>query len=266
MTNYFKYDLNQLWRNNGRAVIVLGFLSVFSYLVWVIGSLVFTRSWQAPGIVARSVFFYVGLLILVLFNTRSYGYLTEKKAGSAWLMIPASTTQKFVSMMVITVLVLPLAYVCSYLVLDGIICLLDPTAGDSLITGVGPLISAMDEAISEAGIEGFTIRPGLLVFPFALQLIGNLLYFLLCGICFKKWKLVGAFAILLALSMVITPITSGMAIHWWAPYLEGISAADDPALVVEMLNRIVNWGTAINAITVVGLGAGIYYRIKTLTH
>ncbi|MBO4635300.1 MAG: hypothetical protein J5669_08005 [Bacteroidales bacterium] len=264
--NYFLYDLKQLWRNNGRAVILLGFLSVFTYLVWVIGSLVFTREWHAPTLVARAIFFYVGMFILVLYSTRTYGYLTEKKAGSSWLMIPASATQKFVSMMVISIVVLPLAYICSYLLLDGVICLLDPSAGDSLITGLGPLLSSIGEFTTEADIAGFDINLGLLAVPFILQLISNFLFFLLCGICFKKWKLVGAFAILLVISMVITPITSGLAIHYWAPYIEYISVEDDPERLVSLVNTIINIGTAINTVLVLGLGAGIYYRIKTLKH
>lgn len=260
--NYFQYDLKQLWRNNGKAVIVLGFLSVFSYLVWVIFSLIFTGEWHAPGVSARVSFFVLGWFILMLYNTRSYGYLTEKRAGSAWLMIPASTLEKFVSMMVITIIVLPLAYVVSYLLLDGAISLLDPTAGDAIVTGAAPMLEAIGEGLEAAGVAGLEINLGLFLIPIILQAIGNLLYFLLCGICFKKWKLVGAFVLLLGASMVFTPISVGLVMHGWAPMVE----IADSVQAMELLNNALNWGTLLDALMVLGFGAGIYYRIKTLKH
>lgn len=266
MINYFKYDLKQLWRNNGRAVILLGFLSVFTYLVWVIFSLIFTGSWQAPGAGARVAFFLIGLFILVLYNTRTYGYLTEKKAGSAWLMIPASTGEKVASMLFITIVVIPLAYIVSYLLLDSIIALLDPTAGGSLIGGIAPLISAINEELADASLNGVNINWGLMLIPLTIQLIGNSLYFLLCGICFKKWKIVGAFGILLAFSMVITPIVSGLSVHFWAPYLNSLRADADASRYLIFFNSLFNWSTLIDTIWAVVMAVAIYFRVKTLKH
>ena len=134
---YFKYDLKQLWHNNGKAAIALGFISVICYIVWVAFSLIFTGVWQAPGLTARLVFFVVGSLILVMYQTRTYGYLTEKKAGQLWLMVPASTLEKYASMMIITIFVIPLAYVVSYLALDSLIGLFDNTSGGPLVSGFG---------------------------------------------------------------------------------------------------------------------------------
>ena len=264
--NYFVYDLKQLWRNNGKAVILLGFLSLITYLLWVTFSLIFTGAWHAPGIAARAVIFYVGALILVLYNTRTYGYLTEKHAGSAWLMIPASTLEKFVSMMIITVIVLPLAYVASFLLLDGAITLLDPSAGNSLITGAIPSIGDLNRAVSEVSETGLDVNLGLLALPLILQLVANFLYFLLCGICFKKWKLVGAFAIILGIQIVFMPIISGLALHRWAPYFENLSASEDPVAIINLINTAMNWGTILDVLLILGFGWGIYYRLKNLKH
>ena len=51
---YFKYDITQMWRNNGKAVIMLGGISLIVYLIWVIFSLVFTGTWQGPEIAVRA--------------------------------------------------------------------------------------------------------------------------------------------------------------------------------------------------------------------
>ena len=241
--NYFKYDLKQLWHNNGKAAIMLGFISVICYLIWILGSLVFTGSWNAPGIGARTFFFALGSIILVFYQTRTYGHLTEKQAGQAWLMIPASHLEKFVSMMLITILCIPLAYVASYVVLDSLIAWLDPTAGDPIVTGASSLAQAISSGVSAASEEGYHFNLGLLAVPLLLQQIANFLYFLLCGISFKKWKIVGALAIMLAASTVITPLFSFFALHTWSPMLEAYGNGDDPVLIAQFVNTAMNWGT-----------------------
>ena len=260
--NYFVYDLKQLWRNNGRAVIVLGGLSLLSYLLWVTCALIFTHGWQAPTLAARGTIFYIGALILVLYNTRSYGYLTEKKAGSAWLMVPASALEKFISMMIITVFVFPLSYVASYMLIDGVICLIDSTAGQALIGGIGPLTQMISEGLERAGEQGLSFNLSVLAFPVLLQFISNLLYFLLCGICFKKWKLIGAFGILVGVEIVITAVLSIITLG----NVEWYNNLNDVASLESFMNAAMTVAGFINAALVLGLGWGIYHRIKTLKH
>lgn len=264
--NYFKYDLKQLWHNNGKAAVLLGFISVICYLIWVLGSLVFSASWNAPGPEARIMFFILGSIILMFYQTKTYGYLTEKRPGQAWLMIPASTLEKFISMMIITIIVIPCAYVVSYLVLDSLIALLDPTAGQSILMGVTPLAEKISTGLSAASEEGYQFHLGLLAFPLLIQQISNFLYFLLCGISFKKWKIVGSLAIMLALSAVITPLFSLISLHTWAPMLASYGSGDDPVIIANFVNNVMNWSTVINSVIMIGLAIGIYFRIKTLKH
>lgn len=264
--NYLKYDLKQLHRNNGRAVVLLGFLSLLCYLVSVIFSLVFTGRWEAPSLAARAIIFVLGAFILVLHTTRTYGYLTEKRAGSAWLMVPASSLEKFISMVLVTVVICPVTYVLSYLSLDAVICLFDSTAGGSVLMGSGYLLDRVEEGLIQAGEEGFHFNMALLLIPAAIQFIYNILYFLLCGISFKKWKLVGSFAVLLVVEIAIVSLVSFMTSHfaWLELYLN--VDASNPADAIAFLNGLMNWGTAINLLILAGMGAGVYYRIKTLKH
>ena len=266
--NYFKYDLKQLWHNNGKAAILLGGISVICYVIWVLGSLVFTGSWQAPGIAARLCFFAFGSLFLVFYQTRTYGYLTQKQPGQAWLMIPASALEKAISMMIITVILLPLAYIVSYLALDGIIALLDKTAGDAILVGWVPASQEISNALSAASEEGFQFNLSALALPVIFQFMGNLLYFLLCGICFRKWKIASGLAITMAASAVFTPIFSHFALNTWSPMLAeyGSGHGDDPTVILEFLNSVISWGTVVDFLIVVALAIGIYYRIKTLKH
>lgn len=259
--NYFKYDLTQLWRHNGLAVVLLGFINLIVYLLWVLCAVIFTGTWAAPGIEARIVVFVIGWMILVFRMTRTYGYLTEKRAGSAWLMVPASALEKCISMLIITMILMPLAYFASYLLIDGALALVDPTVGKALLASGGTLMAKINEGLAEASRNGVEFNLKLMAFPLILQGMYNIIYFLLCGISFKKWKLVGAFAILMGIGMVSSFLFSTLFLHGWAQKLELME--DEPALFI---NTAMNFGTAFNVVVFIGLALGVYYRIKTIKH
>ena len=93
---YFKYDLKQMWRNHSKAAIMIGGASAIFYVVWVLFSLVFFQHWTSPVIYARFGVLVLAFAVLEFYQAYTYGYLTDKKKGSAWLMIPASKAEKFV--------------------------------------------------------------------------------------------------------------------------------------------------------------------------
>ena len=263
---YFKYDITQMWRNNGKAVIMLGGISLIVYLIWVIFSLVFTGTWQGPEIAVRAFVMMVGWIILICYQTRTYGYLTEKRAGSSWLMVPASTLEKVLSMLLITVILQPLAYFCAYLLVDGLLALLDPTVGTALIASVGPAATEVHEALNEGVAQGFEVHLWMFFIPVILQAMYNLMYFLLCGITFKKWKLIGAFAVLIGISIVSTLFFSLFAWGDWVDKLQMIKDMDDPVNVINFANVMLSVLTSVNFLIFLLMGTGIYYRIKTLKH
>ena len=263
---YFKYDLRQLWHNNGKAALALGFISVICYIIWVAFSLIINGTWQAPGLVARLVFFGIGSIILIYYQTRTYGYLTEKKAGQSWLMVPASTLEKFVSMMIITIVVIPLAYLVSYLALDSLIGLLDKTSGGPLLGGIGSVMDSVNSALSAANEEGFQFNLAAFMIPSVIQFIFNLLYFLLCGICFKKWKILGGIGIMLGAEAVITPVFSSVIFKYWTPLISGEEYQGDPAVINDIMHQVAIYANVVNIVLLLAVSVAIYYRIKTLKH
>lgn len=263
---YFMYDLKQLWHNNGKAALALGFISVICYIIWVAFSLIFVGTWQAPGLVARLVFFSIGSMILVFYQTRTYGYLTEKKAGQSWLMVPASHLEKFVSMMIITIIVIPLAYLVSYLVLDSLIGLLDKTSGGPLLGGFGSVMDSVNRALSAAREEGFQFSLSAFLIPSVFQFIFNLLYFLLCGICFKKWKIMGGIGIMLGVEAVVGPVLSSLIFKYWTPLISGEEYQGDPAVINDIVHQVAIYANVINIVLLLAVAVAIYYRIKTFKH
>ena len=102
---------------------------------------------------------------------RSYGYLTEKKAGSNWLMVPASKAEKFVSMLLMVCIVIPLLFFVVYMVLDGFLSLVDPTYGQALFTGFTGAYGKLLEGLTEFSAESpIAFTPSSFVFPTIISL------------------------------------------------------------------------------------------------
>jgi hypothetical protein len=260
---YFKYDLKQMWRNHSKAAILIGGASAIFYVIWLLFSLVFTQQWNTPPIAARVVILVIAFAILELYQVRTYGYLTEKRAGSAWLMIPASKAEKYVSMLLVTLVVIPLLFFAVYFLIDGFLALVDPTYGQALLTGaVGAYKALIDGMATFNGTSPIAFTTSGL---FGYTLVGffcNFLYFLLCGICFKKNKLVSAIAILFGISLLFSLITGLFVPTVVKDYAVNL----DETQVAEWAVRMMNFSVIVTCIVTVGLAWGVWRRIKTIQH
>ena len=252
---YFKYDLVQMWRNHGRTLMVFAGLGLLSYLV-------FEQSWDAQALSFRVVMFIVAFSLVELFQARFYGHLTERKAGSAWLMIPASRAEKFVSMLLMVNIVIPVAFLAVYLALDGILSLLDPTFGQSIAAAAGDLVAkargGMDTMFTESPV---TISAAGIIGILLLSNCVNFTYFLLCGLCFKKNKIGGALLVIFLISVVLS-ILGTLAIIPNGEFLVDLEEADAIRVATGFLNGMVVFSCLLFA----GLAWGVWYRLKTLQH
>ena len=264
---YFKYDLKQMWRNHSKPAILIGGAGIIFYVLWILGSLVFTQSWTAPPIVARFVVLLFAFMVLEFYQTRTYGYLTEKKAGSSWLMIPASGTEKCISMVLVTILVIPALFFAVYFLLDGFLSLVDPTYGKAMVTGFFSVYSDFVNALGSFNDESpILFTPASLIFPTIVSTFCNFLYFLLCGICFKKNKIGAAIAILFGISTLMSLIGGLIIPHLDLERIFLNLDAVDGQTAARWVVGLMNASVAFTCLLTIGLGWGVWRRIKTLQH
>lgn len=257
---YFKYDLMQMWRNHVKAAIGIGLAGLAGYFVAVIFNLIIDAEWQGPSLVYRFIVFSLAALAFELYQTRTYGYLTEKRRGSAWLMMPASTFEKWLSMMLITLILLPVLFLASSALVDAVLCLADPTMEKSMLTVLSGGFKELSEGLLEINDEYMTNwSVGVLGWPFVVSLWTNLLFWLLCGVCFKRNKILGGFVIMLGLSIALSSFTSINMRGEMIGY-------HDVASAEAGIRSLMNWFTAIEAIVAAGLAGGIFWRLKNLKH
>ena len=257
---YFKYDLTQMWCNHVKAAILIGFSGLILYILGIAFNAVFNQVWAAPGFGARVTVFLLACFALELYQTRTYGYLTNRKKGASWLMIPASTFEKWLSMILMTLVVIPVAFLATYTIIDAILAAADPTYGQLLIGAAKSVIAQAQESLAEANNEySTTWNIGVMALPAIIGYVCNFLYFLLCGISFKRNKILWAFIILFITSIALSTVLTmfGLQTHY---------DIDDLAEAEALIRSVIGWITTVSAVLAVGLAGGIFFRIKTLKH
>ena len=262
---YFKYVLVQLGRRHAKPALMIAGSGLILYIAWVAGSLVFDHSWSAPSLTARVVVAFLSAAVLELFYAYLYGFVTDRRKGASYLMVPASTTEKFVSILVNALIVIPVVFICVQLGVDALLCLADPTMEGTMAAGGYDTYVKLLNRISEDEEVAF-LTSSLSGFSIMTLLSGafNYLYFLLCGMCFRKNKIVGAIVIAMGVSFVMS-LVFGLFAPQLVTWAESISDIDlDQGR--ELLTGMITWMNVVTGLLVVGVAGGIFYRLKTLKH
>ena len=263
---YLKYDLVSCWRENRTFLLTLALIPVIIYFTTVFyglmtkGLSVFINMAARPVLPARiSAFSIVAVIFVIFFPARSYGFITEKAKGSAWVELPASRFEKFLSMMLICLVIMPLAFFCTYLLSDAVVCLADSKCGTPIFSswmGWGEMLKT--ESPVTLGGNGLWIIVATVLSFMSIFLLGALL--------FKKKKVLGTILALFILSIVsslfgsifiksVGPDSIGRFFSDWA-----YNHADNLAFWINF------WGNVGTAIVVIGCGIWSWFRIKRVQH
>lgn len=263
---YFVYDLKRQWKNIGMLMLIFSLFPIIFYMLYMFFAALFDGGLMKifigleidgpAGGTRFGVFAVMSTIFVMLFPSRAYGEITNKAKGSEWLMLPASRLEKFTSMMLISLIVIPLVYVVVYFLSDAFVCLLDKSCGDSLMSfRINKEIGSSDFVIPANGL-----------WILASTIVGNAIVFLLGGLIFKKWKVVGTALVLFALGMVFSGLFSTFItnadLEWWGNWFTdwAIRHADNLDL---WLNALLNfWLLLILAIC----GTWSWFRLKRLQH
>ena len=199
---YFVYDLKRQCKNIGMLTLIFALFPIIFYMLYMFfaalfdgglvsiftgGAITGPQQW-----VRFSIFGCMISVFVMLYPSRAYGEITDKAKGSEWLMLPASRLEKFTSMTLNTLIVIPLVFIIVYLFSDSLVCLFDKSCGD-------PLISfRINEVIGSDALS----FPANGLWILAANVIVSASVFLLGGLIFKKWKVIGTLLVLFAIGMI----------------------------------------------------------------
>ena len=252
---YFKYDLVNAKSNFGLALLILGFLPLMTYIVSNLFSLIFTGQWIGAtagtgiGGAAVSASYIISSIIL---GIKLYGSITDKKAGSNWIMIPASTFEKFLSMILIVFVIAPLCLAALLLLSDLIL---------SLVPGYHSIRGWIGEVVGTMAENGFQVNYIAMIWLMWGQYA---LAFLLGAIIFKKAKvgktILWMFIISAVLGVFMTKLIGVTNIT--ENFIKEASVVD-----MSSFQSRLNWYLNISWIGWIALiCGGIYWRLKTIKH
>ncbi|MCM1501614.1 MAG: hypothetical protein NC115_02955 [Bacteroidales bacterium] len=261
---YFVSDLRSSASRYALSFLIISFMGVIIYAGTVIMGFLIKGTWGGPEVFFRTATFAICVAVLVLtMPQKLYGHITEKRAGSTWLMIPASTFEKYLSMVLICAVIVPALFIGIYLGVDALLCTIDSTCGVTICHIGKEIFGYRDEIPTEViSAIGGLINP----LSYIDDIIGIILIFLLGAIFFRNAKVAKTILCLMALSMAMSIIGTPF-IH---SYVEAL--ASNPAMSLDEFFSNSLFGNlalidTINDIAVIVISlAGIFFRVKTLKH
>ena len=229
-------DFNNIWRNAGTSLLIITLLPILAWLLW----------WALSGIeeipaIAPEVrwCFIAGsaLLAAMVSPSRMYRTANLQKEGIYFAMLPASKLEKYLSMLLFTIVVCPLLCFLGGVVLDYFLTLLPFGPYDKWLWQTDYLADALDgyRALVAGKFPDVNQDTMLLVqvfTPWKVVLyalfchLSNVALFLFTNTIFKKHKvlqtLLWTWLISFVLNLVLTPVMGAMMLsgNWLQEFLE----------------------------------------------
>ena len=229
-------DFNNIWRNAGTSLLIITLLPILAWLLWWALSGVEEIPAIAPEVrwcfIAGSV-----LLAAMVSPSRMYRTANLQKEGIYFAMLPASKLEKYLSMLIFTIVVCPLLCFLGGMVLDYFLTLLPFGPYNKWLWQTDYLADALDgyRALVAGKFPDVNQDTMLLVQVFTpwkvvlYALLCHLSYvalFLFTNTIFKKHKvlqtLLWTWLISFVLNLVLTPVMGAMMLsgNWLQEFLE----------------------------------------------
>ncbi|MCF0173900.1 MAG: hypothetical protein HUJ95_01030 [Bacteroidales bacterium] len=247
---YFVADIKRAASNYGITLLYFTLGGLAIYLVGALLSLAFGGGWIHASYASRFIFFLIfEFCVVITAGAKLYGFVTDKREGSSFISLPVSTLEKTLSMIIITAFIVPCIFFCGYVSIDWLISTFDVACGDSIIDA-----SAFLSGVSEFG----DTLSGMNFWAFSLvQIIFNMIIFLLGAVCFRNHKI----AKTLLFVFIATSIFSSLLSLIFAPF-----TPCNANTIIANFNSITTISFIVEIVVTLLLGFAVYYRVKTIKY
>jgi len=250
---YFKWDFHSACCNYGLSMLLCGSLPLIIFALSQLFSLVVSGHWfESSNNAIWSIAFVTAILVVTLtLPVKCYGRITEKRYGSEWLMIPASTLEKTLSVFIMMCIVAPLALFVLLLFWNVLLSSVFPLYfGKSLFVTLNP------------AFVNSPVSPAFLVTCIVLGWFNNILTFTLGAVCFRKSKVVRTVLVSTAVTFVVSYLMLALIGHTFD--ISGINFSigpDDPPYVIR---SFVRGCCIVSSLVSLALLSAIYFRLRTI--
>ena len=215
---YLKSDFDAFISKYGITLLVVSTMPITCDVFTGVFSLMNMGRWQGLEIASRLAFFVTfGMILLISAPAKLYGHLTDRKEGSAFLLLPVSRLEKYISMILITCIVLPFIFILIYLGLDVMVCMIDSTTDVSVFSFIYSLedFKATLAGVPVENLSRLLNNFGSLANPYLYidDIIQVSLIFLLGAIIFKTSKTGKTMGSVILISLVFKLATAPILAH-----------------------------------------------------
>lgn len=259
--NYLAYDLNKAFSTYGLSALISGLIPVIMFVFYELFSLTLKQSLLPMPAAARFVaFLIVSAIFMISAPTKIYGSITDKRAGSDWLMMPVSSFERFLSMMLILCIILPSTFFVLFFGSDFLLSVIAPVNyGDTVFyNGIKEILSYLS---SSEFNDAVTLSPACFIIPW-LEWCTATLTFALGAIWFKERKVAKTILVCLGIGIVFSlfvALLSNFISLDSFEYLDKLT----PLFMQRMINLAINLRYILSFSILLLL---IYLRIRTLKH
>lgn len=240
---YFRSELASIFSGKGISILAFGLMPVYIFVLDILFSS-FGYEYKYMYVFSRSIFFAIaGFIFVIWMPAACYGYITEKRAGSIFTLLPASVLEKTLSMIINTMIIIPLSFLAIYFALDLLITLAvgSPVKDSIMLYLFTQPLTAAEVSFSDM----------------LLSAANNMLFFLLGAVIFKKHKIAKTILVLMGISIVVSfgaiSVINAIYMDW-----ETVARIDIGSLSV--------WNTVWSCILCAALSAGIFFRIRKIQY
>lgn len=264
-----KHDGASFAQNLGLALIILWAIPL---VIWLFSSL--TPSNGHIDTFSRiSIIGTLGTILLIMAPARLYKYCNDSRQGIGYAMMPASSLEKFISMVFYCVIVAPIIYLAGALAIDSILAVLGGPYEGFAISDYFNEISQFKNMVRQKmiGDEDYIllancISPTVIILSKILNTLALSSIFMFGNMVFKKrktGKMIGILILLFIIFMVI--MVNYVANHeeqiaHWFGYMNEENAA---YIITRLIGTMINASLIFSAVVSVVMLWLTYYKIKT---
>ena len=228
---YFRHDLASVRDNFGLTLLIAGLLPVIVWFFTQAVHRIFSGGWAQDTTSSQIMAFLMSYFIVMLsFPVKTYGSLTERAAGSQWILLPASTFEKWLSMVLMSCVVVPVVWAVLLLGSDALM---------SLIPGYGKPVAYYLLNINEMIDDSEFPQKINVFYILGLSWCTNALMWLLGAIWFNRGKVTKTALAVMALGFAIS-ISSMMFLGSVHIGIEDMVESGDAEGIFHKFKLIVN--------------------------
>ena len=244
---YFLSDLTRLYSDNWLKILCFGLIPVFAAVLSLMFSLIGNYGYSYAGIGTRETFWSISVVIFSIWLPAAcFGYVTEKRAGGNFILVPASTFEKTASMIINTAVTIPAAFIAIYMASDFLCTIV---SGEGIRESLAVHISqGRFFSIAMAGMTGRML----------LSVHAGILFFLLGAIFFRKGKISKSILVLFGLSIIIL-----FAAFFVLKDIANMSA-EELDMIAETDFR--TWATVLAVLQIIVFYILIYFRVRKIQY